>query len=146
MKKAALITLSILLLVPQASAQEKTDLNNNQVVLKLSGLQSTKGKVMCALHKEKGWLKDRYKQSVVKIKADKTAECFFAQVPAGTYAVAAFHDENGDGELETNFIGIPQEGVAMSNVKKMGMGPPDFDEAKFSYKGGKKTLKSPMIY
>jgi len=36
-------------------------------------------------------------------------------VEPGTYAILALHDENGDSEVETNWIGIPSEGLAMSN-------------------------------
>jgi uncharacterized protein (DUF2141 family) len=52
----------------------------------------------------------------------------------GTYAVAAIHDENGNGKLDTNFIGIPDEGIGISNNPRL-MGKPGFDEAKFGVKG-----------
>jgi uncharacterized protein (DUF2141 family) len=52
----------------------------------------------------------------------------------GTYAVAAIHDENGNGKLDTNFLGIPTEGIGISNNPRL-MGKPGFDEAKFTIKG-----------
>ena len=33
------------------------------------------------------------------------------EVPYGSYSVSLLHDENQDGELNTNFIGVPQEGI-----------------------------------
>lgn len=51
-------------------------------------------------------------------------------LPAGTYAITVIHDEDGDGELDTNFLGIPREGLGSSNNPRGGFGPPDFEDAK----------------
>ena len=47
-----------------------------------------------------------------------------ADVPPGDYALAVFHDADDDGEVATNFIGIPQERVGAANVS--GIGRPSF--------------------
>jgi uncharacterized protein (DUF2141 family) len=52
----------------------------------------------------------------------------------GVYAVAMIHDENGNGTLDTNFIGIPTEGLGVSNNPRL-TGKPGYDEAKFNIKG-----------
>ncbi len=52
----------------------------------------------------------------------------------GVYAVAAIHDENGNGELDTNFLGIPTEGVGISTNPRL-MGKPQFGQAQFDIKG-----------
>jgi len=52
-------------------------------------------------------------------------------VPPGIYAVQAFHDENGNGHLDTNFLGIPKEAMGFSNDAPMHFGPPDFAVASF---------------
>lgn len=57
----------------------------------------------------------------------------FENVPQGTYAIALFHDTNGDGKLNTNFIGIPKEGYGVSNnVKNMFSGP-SFKQTAFQH-------------
>jgi uncharacterized protein (DUF2141 family) len=61
--------------------------------------------------------------------------CAFASVAPGTYAVALFHDENDNGKLDTNFVGIPREGVGVSNNKLRSFGPPTWDDAKFALNG-----------
>jgi uncharacterized protein (DUF2141 family) len=54
----------------------------------------------------------------------------FGQVPAGRYAIMAYHDEDGDGGLD-RFMGmIPTEGYALSNDPEVS-GPPAFDECAF---------------
>jgi len=52
-------------------------------------------------------------------------------VKAGTYAVSIIYDENGDGELNTSFFGIPTELVGFSNNVKGTFGPPSYRKASF---------------
>ena len=47
----------------------------------------------------------------------------------GRYALAAYHDENDNGELDTNLIGIPSEGYGFGNDASATFGPPDFEAA-----------------
>ena len=44
-----------------------------------------------------------------------SAICQFNDIPPGTYAIAVFHDENANGKLDKNFLGIPCEGYGASN-------------------------------
>ncbi len=48
------------------------------------------------------------------------------------YAAAMYHDENGNGKLDTNFIKIPREGYGFSNNAKISFGPPRYEDAVFS--------------
>ncbi len=52
----------------------------------------------------------------------------FDGMPSGTYAVALFHDENGNGKVDTRF-GIPTEGVGFSNNPRLMFGLPSFAQA-----------------
>lgn len=52
-------------------------------------------------------------------------------VPPGTWAAQAFHDENGNGKLDTNILGIPTEGLGFSNDAPFRFGPPAFADAAF---------------
>ena len=53
----------------------------------------------------------------------------FADLPAGRFAVAIIHDENDNGELDRNFVGIPTEGYGFSQDAAANFGPPSFDKA-----------------
>jgi hypothetical protein len=55
-----------------------------------------------------------YKEMHAAIDGDH-AVCEFKDVTPSTYAVIVFHDENQNGKLDKNFIGVPQEGYAASN-------------------------------
>jgi uncharacterized protein (DUF2141 family) len=50
-------------------------------------------------------------------------------IDPGVYAVQAFHDENGNFDLDRNFLGLPKEGMGFSNDAPMRFGPPSFDDA-----------------
>lgn len=63
---------------------------------------------------------------------DGRAEVTFADLPPGRYAIAAFHDENGNGKLDTNWFGWPAEALGFSNGAWINRGRPSFDSAAFS--------------
>jgi uncharacterized protein (DUF2141 family) len=50
-------------------------------------------------------------------------------VPPGRYAVQAFHDEDANGKLDTNWIGIPREGIGFSNDAMPRLMKPRFERA-----------------
>lgn len=50
-------------------------------------------------------------------------------LPPGRYAVNAFHDEDGNGELDTNLLGIPSEGYGFANDPPSTFGPADFESS-----------------
>ena len=62
--------------------------------------------------------------------------CTFDALPAGTYAVSVQHDEDGDGELDTNFVGVPTEGYGVTNNVYPGTRAPTFEEAQVSIGDG----------
>lgn len=60
------------------------------------------------------------------------ARCVFDVQPSGRVAFAAMHDEDADGELDRDLLGLPQEGYAFSNDAREPFGPPSFEAAAFS--------------
>ncbi len=52
-----------------------------------------------------------------------------ANLPAGTYAVAVFHDLNDNGELDRTTLGPPAEPYGFSNDARGTFGPPRFESA-----------------
>lgn len=60
-----------------------------------------------------------------------SAHFTFKDLPAGDYAVLLTHDENDNGKLDTNLVGMPVEGYGFSNNPQV-MRKPTFDEARFN--------------
>ena len=78
--------------------------------------------------------------------SDGHASCIFDNAAPGKYAVSVFHDENSNGKMDTNFVGMPKEGVGASNNAKGHFGPPKFDAAAFHFSGGRLDLKITITY
>ena len=98
---------------------------------KITGAKANQGQVMCELYANK---KDFLKKAVAKITqpvdANGQATCEFGQHASGDYAVTVIHDVDSNGELKTNFLGLPKEPVGMSNNHVPKFGPPKFKKAK----------------
>ncbi len=60
---------------------------------------------------------------------DGTGQLVFIGLPPGRYVLKSFADENGNGKLDTNLVGLPTERYGFSNDAKGRMGPPGFDAA-----------------
>lgn len=56
-------------------------------------------------------------------------------LPAGHYALALFHDENGNGKLDSNVAGVPTERYGFSRDARGHMSAPDFDAAAIELQG-----------
>jgi uncharacterized protein (DUF2141 family) len=85
----------------------------------VTGIASTRGNLIACLWKEKaGFPTCQKSPSAVVLKAPITGATMrvsFKGVAPGTYAVSVQHDADSDGKLKTNFIGMPKEGVGISN-------------------------------
>lgn len=68
---------------------------------------------------------------------NKSCTVTFKDIPEGTYAVSIFHDENDNGKLDSNILGIPKEDYGCSNNATGFMGPPKWKDAKFELKTDK---------
>lgn len=121
----------------------------NVIHVDISGLRNDKGQVLCALFSSAEAFPKKADKAVVRLTAkiaERQAVCDFTGVAPGTYAVSVVHDENANGKLDTNFIGMPREGVGASNDAKGRMGPPKFSAASFRYQNGRLDLKIHVNY
>ncbi len=64
--------------------------------------------------------------------AEGSVEISLNSLPAGEYAIRVMQDLNGDGELGTNAIGMPNEPWGISNDAVGQFGPPSWADARFS--------------
>lgn len=65
----------------------------------------------------------------------------FTDLPAGEYAIAVYHDANGNGKMDKNIMGIPTEDYGFSNNAVGKMGPPDYAQAKFALPAAGTTVR-----
>jgi uncharacterized protein (DUF2141 family) len=69
---------------------------------------------------------------VVEVTVKDNMPIVFENVPPGTYAIALFLDENRNGKMDTNFLGIPKEKYGFSNNVYPLMRAATYKEASFS--------------
>ncbi|MEM6348137.1 MAG: DUF2141 domain-containing protein [Bacteroidota bacterium] len=73
-------------------------------------------------------------------------QCQFKLGP-GKYAFSLLDDENGDNEMNYNFVGIPTEGFGFSRDAKIQlMSPPDFEDCALQVGSGKHEWRIKVRY
>src|SRR5215471_8552813 len=93
-----------------ASPQESA----NAIRAHIEGLHSDRGQVVCTLFAAANDFPKKIGRAFARVAAQIMSgrgTCEFPTLPAGVYAVSVFHDENLNGSLDTNWLGIPREGV-----------------------------------
>jgi uncharacterized protein (DUF2141 family) len=126
--RAAVAMLGILLVAADPPAA-----GGSTLVVEVEGLKDDRGKVHASLYASEDGFPTKPEKALRQVDVSITggrARVVFEGIPPGGYAVAAYHDENGDGKLDTGFLGIPTEGLASSNDAKGFMGPPSFEKAR----------------
>jgi len=117
--------------------------------VRITGAENADGNMSLLLFNSKtGFPSDAskaYKFSVVKA-IGSNQSIVFDNLPAGVYAVAVMHDQNGNGQLDTGLFGIPQEGIGVSNNALNTFGPPVFEETCFSLNEPRKIIDITLEY
>jgi len=127
MKTIKKITLSALLISIAALSYGQA----SSVSVEITNIKSDEGSIMIGLFdSEKNFLGKAFKGEIVKAIKGKV-KVTFNELPKGIYAISVIHDENENGNLDTNFMGIPNEPYGISMDGKNMFGPPSYEKAKF---------------
>ena len=120
------------------------------LVIEVQGIRSDAGRVYIAVHVPREGEAFPYADGMfagIYQQAHAGAMRFVVRdLPAGRYAVQAFHDENGNGDLDANVLGIPKEGYGFANDPPTTFGPPDFEEAAVTVGDAPATAAMTMTY
>ena len=107
------------------------------------GLRNNEGSVRCSVFKDEEGFPSNPKRAIrtLSVKPENSQALFdFTDLPEGEYAMALLHDEDENGEMRTNFIGLPREGWAVSRDAPARMfGAPLFESAVKSWKSGERS-------
>lgn len=105
-----------------------------QVSIDFAGVTSDSGAIIAVLcRQDEGFPNDCRMRKSAPAKSGITS-LVFDQVPEGRYAVAAFHDADGNGRVGMSMQGYPSEGLAFSNDAMGRSGPPSWDDSAFDVK------------
>lgn len=103
------------------------------LTISISDIKTAEGKLMLNLvnsEAQMGDTADGYASLMLTPSTDGVSITMH-NLPAGTYGVQLFHDENNNGELDANMLGIPKEPYAFSNNAAGRFGPPKWKDIKF---------------
>ncbi len=106
------------------------------IILKVTGLRSAKGQIKIAVfNSSEKWLGEQPIYSLTINVDGQSVTWRINDVPYGDYGVAVFHDENSNGKMDKNILGIPLEPYGFSNNVRVTFGPPKWAKAKFTVSG-----------
>ena len=119
-----------------------------RIIVTIDGLHNAQGNVFVGLYASPAkFLQGNQADAQKKVRASAgPITVTFDNLAPGTYAVGAFHDENGNDHLDTNFLGLPVEGYALSNGVRAVMAKPTFQQAAFTVGAGDKPVSLHIRY
>lgn len=102
----------------------------SQIHLIIDQLEPAQGDLHLAIYSQKDFLEEAgiLKGLILPIR-QSTITCTLPPLPYGTYAIAVFHDLNGNGQLDKNSLGVPTEPYGFSNDVRSKWRAPSFSEA-----------------
>jgi uncharacterized protein (DUF2141 family) len=108
----------------------------------MTGFKNNDGVVKVGLYNSEGTFLNTTFRKLQSNITDKKAVVVFEGLDKGEYAVSIYQDENLNGKMDKNFMGIPSEDYMASNNTHGFMGPPKYADAKFSITANSKiTIK-----
>lgn len=107
-------------------------LADSHLTIELTGVRHDRGELSIGLYQDpRTFRKEPQAFQVHKLPATPgSVTLALEDLPAGRYAIMAYHDEDGNGELNRRFGMFPTEGYALSNNPRV-MGPPSFEDSAF---------------
>ncbi len=143
-KKTLFLKTFLLLLLPA------TTLNCQNIDVIITGIRSEKGQIVIGVFKdsesyktEEVFMSKSFKKNV---NTDGGMTVQFSLEP-GVYGLCLLDDENSDGIMHYNFLGMPKEGFGFSDLYFTGFIKPKFDSFKFTLsEGQQKSIKFRVRY
>jgi uncharacterized protein (DUF2141 family) len=116
------------------------------IEINMTNLSNDSGQVIVLLFKQEqafGADKEPYRKIINdKIRKGKCS-ITISGIESGEYAFIVFHDEDKNGELLTNFMGMPKEGIGNSGAKNQ---RPTYSNTKFVLKEEIKIFNITLRY
>jgi uncharacterized protein (DUF2141 family) len=108
------------------------------VLVTVQNVKDGKGLITADIHDDNParWLKGGQHLARVRVPAVKGETKMCVPVAAaGIYAIAIYHDRNGNRQFDKNFLGLPSEPYGISNNPPINFGPPSLEDSAFKVEG-----------
>ncbi len=128
MKRSCIAMLATLMLMPLLAEAQLT-----RLTVTVHGLAPATGTLEVSLfNSAETFMHKPFLQKSKPVAGKEEITVEFAGLLQGEYAVVAVHDENGNGVLDTGFLGFGGESFGYSNDATAWLGRPDFATARFT--------------
>jgi uncharacterized protein (DUF2141 family) len=118
-----------------------------KLVVHVTGVRSAQGEVAITLYPDnrRKFLAKTGKLVRVRLPAAASVTtCFW--LPPANYAVATYHDADGDRDFDRTIMGMPAEGFGFSNNPETKIGLPPLSQVRFRLPPGEGSVTIQMRY
>jgi uncharacterized protein (DUF2141 family) len=115
---------------------------SGHIEVTITGIQNTNGTIEIGVYDSKSSFPNygnAIKVARVQPKKKGSLKHTFENLPDGTYAVAVWHDVNGNREIDKNIFGAPKEAYGFSKNNFGTFGPPNFKDVSFAIENGERV-------
>ena len=110
------------------------------LTITIADIRESEGRLMIQVaNSEKGFEFSEDSAAPPPVAISQLAEAgemtFEVTLPPGVYGARVLHDLNGNGKVDSNFVGMPKEPWAFSNNATGRLGPAKWQDAKFEISG-----------
>lgn len=107
----------------------------HELQVEFRNVKSTQGALLVAVYDRSENFMNPEKacaKKIIQIKNTGSLKVSLGHLPPGQYALSCFHDLNGNGVLDTNVFGYPQEPYGFSNNARPKFRAPTWQESVFT--------------
>lgn len=120
------------------------DLNAQTVDVEITNIRNEKGSILLGVFTDhEGFAEEEAIIDIIlsKEKMENGNLKLILELEPGTYGISVLDDENDNGEMDYNFLGIPKEGFGFSNYLHSALRRPVFENFKFDLSGSQKRKR-----
>jgi uncharacterized protein (DUF2141 family) len=112
-----------------------------ELVVTVTGAVPEQGQLQMTLfNAPEHWMRDPFAEATVPVNNDGTAVITVTDLALGQSGVSIVYDQNANGKLDTNILGIPTEPFGFSNNASAPFGPPDWEKSVFTVNDDTRTI------
>jgi uncharacterized protein (DUF2141 family) len=103
----------------------------------IRGIESEQGQLMVAVVNSEAAFNGETPAVLSLLIAPRQGNLSFSTdaLPDGAYGIRVMHDENGNGDMDANMVGMPTEAWGFSNNAMGNFGPPTWADIRFELGG-----------
>lgn len=122
------------------------DTRTGKLIVTINNVRSDSGQVRIALfNSPETYLKNSFRSERMSATGQN---CVFVidQLPYGEFTFTVHHDENANGKMDKNFLGMPKEGYAFSNDARASFGAPSFGDCTLKLEASEMSVLVKLNY